>query len=231
MKKYSKRFTNLLSLRKKDIYSINEALELLKVFNSKGPKFLESVEAHISLNLDSKTANQPVRSSLVLPHGTGKSVKIAVFANPENHKTIAEMGATKVGHDDLLEEIKQGKIDFDLLITTPELMTKLATVAKILGPKGLMPNPKSGTVTSNLADTISQFKKGKVEYRADKSGIIHLSFGKINFSENELKENLISVFQSVEKNKPSGNKGKYFQSFHICTTMSPSLKIDLTSLA
>lgn len=230
MKKYSKRFANLISLRKKDIYSLNEAIQLLKIFSSKGPKFLESVEAHITLNLDSKAANQPVRSSLVLPHGTGKSVKIAVFSSPENHKTILEMGATKVGYDDLLEEIKQGKVDFDLLLTTPELMTKLASVAKILGPKGLMPNPKSGTVTSNLADTISQFKKGKVEYRSDKSGIIHLPFGKANFSEQELKENLISIFQSVEKNKPSGNKGKYFKCFHICTTMSPSLKIDLTSL-
>ncbi len=230
MKKYSKRFTNLLSLREKSIYSLEEAIHLLKAFDSKGAKFLESVEAHISLNLDSKASNQPIRSSLVLPHGTGKSIKIAVFASPENHKSILDMGATKVGYDDLLEEIKAGKIDFDLLVTTPELMTKLATVGKILGPKALMPNPKSGTVTSNLADTIEQFKKGKVEYRADKSGIIHLSFGKIDFSEKQLIENVISLFQSVEKNKPAGNKGKYFKSFHICTTMSPSIKIDLTSL-
>lgn len=227
MAKLSKRITKLRSLITKESYSFDEAVSLLKELKS--TKFLESVEAHVSLNLDPKYADQQLRTSLTLPNGTGKSLRIAVFTESENVKNVLEMGATIAGSDDLLEEITLGKLNFDILITTPALMPKLAKLGKILGPKALMPSPKSGTVTQNLKETINEFKKGKLEFRADKTGIVHLSFGKVDFNQNQLKENLLAVYNSIEKNKPTGVKGKYFNSFYICTTMSPSIKIDLAS--
>jgi len=227
MKKFSKRIAKLNSLKTKEIYNFQEGIKLIKEFES--VKFLESVEAHISLNIDPKYANQQLRTSLILPHGTGKNLRIAVFTDSENSKKALEMGATIAGFDDLLEEISAGITNFDVLITTPDLMPKLARLGKILGPKALMPSPKSGTVTQNLKESINEFKKGKLEYRADKTGIVHLNFGKVNFSKQQLEENLASVYESIEKNKPSGVKGKYFKSFYICTTMSPSVKLDFTS--
>ena len=227
MKKYSKRFRNLQTLLTEDLYSFEEGLSLVKTLGN--AKFIESVEAHISLNIDPKYANQQLRASLVLPNGTGKELRIAVFTELDYVPEVLKMGATIAGSDDLLEEISNGKLDFDLLITTPQLMPKLAKLGRVLGPKGLMPTPKSGTVTANLAQAIAEFKKGKLEYRADKTGIVHLSFGKATFSMDNLKENLLTVYNSIEKNKPTGVKGKYFQSFHICTTMSPGLKLDLNS--
>jgi large subunit ribosomal protein L1 len=190
-------------------------------------KFLESVEVHVSLNIDPKYGNQQLRTSLVLPNGTGKSLKIAVLTETDFIDEAFKLGANIAGSDDLIEDITAGKLEFDILITTPQLMPKLAKLGRVLGPKGLMPSPKSGTVTTNLKDAINEFKKGKVEYRADKTGIVHFAFGKINFSEKDLKENLLAVYNSIEKNKPSGVKGKYFQSFTICTTMSPGIKLDL----
>ena len=227
MKKYSKRLRNLQTLLTEDLYSFEEGLSLVKTLGN--AKFIESVEAHISLNIDPKYANQQLRASLVLPNGTGKELRIAVFTELDYVPEVLKMGATIAGSDDLLEEISNGKLDFDLLITTPQLMPKLAKLGRVLGPKGLMPSPKSGTVTANLAQAIAEFKKGKLEYRADKTGIVHLSFGKATFSMDNLKENLLTVYNSIEKNKPTGVKGKYFQSFHICTTMSPGLKLDLNS--
>jgi large subunit ribosomal protein L1 len=228
MKKESKRIKVLKSLLLQSSYSIDDGLTLLKKLGT--AKFIESVEAHVSLNIDPKYGNQQLRTSLVLPHGTGKSLRIAVFSEPDSVQEILKMGATKAGSEDLIEEINSGKLDFDILITTPQLMPKLAKLGRILGPKGLMPSPKSGTVTQNLLEAINEFKKGKVEYRADKTGIVHLSFGKINFSLEQLKENLLMVYNSIEKNKPSGVKGKYFKSFNICTTMSPAIKLDLNGL-
>ena len=225
MKKYSKRFKNLETLLTQDLYSFEEALSLVQTLGN--AKFVESVEAHISLNIDPKYANQQLRASLVLPNGTGKELRIAVFTELDYVPEVLKMGAAIAGSDDLLEEISSGKLDFDLLITTPQLMPKLAKLGRVLGPKGLMPSPKSGTVTSNLEQAISEFKKGKLEYRADKTGIVHLSFGKANFSVDKLKENLMAVYNSIEKNKPTGVKGKYFESFHVCTTMSPGLTLDL----
>lgn len=227
MKKYSKRLKILKNLVKEKIYPFNEALALLKQTGS--AKFIESAEAHISLNIDPKYANQQLRTSLILPNGTGKNLKIAVFTDADYVAEVLKMGATIAGSDDLIEDISSGKLDFDILITTPQLMPKLAKLGKVLGPKGLMPSPKSGTVTSNLKDAINEFKKGKLEYRADKTGIVHLNFGKINFSEDQLKENLLSIYNSIEKNKPTGVKGKYFKSFHICTTMGPSINLELNS--
>ena len=228
MKKYSKRIQNLKSFIPKGVTSLEQAIPLLKKVGN--AKFVESVEAHVSLNIDPKYANQQLRTSLVLPNGTGKSIRIAVFTEPDYVKEVLEMGATIAGSDDLIEEINRGNLNFDLLITTPQLMPKLAKLGRILGPKGLMPSPKSGTVTQNLKETISEFQKGKVEYRADKTGIVHLSFGKINFTEEQLRENLLTVYNSIEKNKPTGVKGRYFESFSVCTSMSPSIRIELSSL-
>jgi large subunit ribosomal protein L1 len=227
MKKDSKRIKALKSLILEKSYSLDNALSLLKQLGT--AKFIESVEAHISLNIDPKYANQQLRTSLVLPNGTGKSLRIAVFTEPDYVSEALALGATVAGADDLLEEMNAGKLDFDLLITTPQLMPKLAKLGRVLGPKGLMPSPKSGTVTTNLKEAINEFKKGKLEYRADKTGIVHLSFGKIDFSEDQLKENLLAVHSSIEKNKPTGVKGKYFKSFNICTTMSPGITLELSS--
>ena len=227
MKKYSKRIKNLRKKLTKDIYSFDESIGLLKEFGT--AKFVESVEAHISLNIDPKYANQQLRTSLVLPNGTGKSLKFAVFTEPDYVSEALKMGANIAGSDDLIEDINSGKLDFDLLVTTPNLMPKLAKLGRVLGPKGLMPSPKSGTVTTNLKETINEFKKGKLEYRADKTGIVHLSFGKVNFSQDQLKENLLALYNSIEKNKPTGVKGRYFKSFNICTTMSPGIAIDLNT--
>jgi large subunit ribosomal protein L1 len=227
MKKFSKRIKLLNSLITKDNYPLKESISLLKKLAT--AKFTESVEAHISLNIDPKYANQQLRTSLVLPNGTGKSLRIAVFTEPDYVQEVLKMGATIAGSDDLLEEMNAGKLDFDLLITTPQLMPKLAKLGRVLGPKGLMPSPKSGTVTQNLKEAINEFKKGKLEYRADKTGIVHLSFGKANFTEEQLVENLMAVYSSIEKNKPTGVKGRYFKSFNICTTMSPSVTLDLST--
>jgi large subunit ribosomal protein L1 len=228
MKKESRRLQGLRELLIKPAYSLEEGIDILKKLGN--AKFLESVEAHISLNIDPKYGNQQLRTSLVLPHGTGKTLRIAIFTEADAVSDALKMGATIAGADDLVEDITAGKLDFDILITTPHLMPKLAKLGRILGPKGLMPSPKSGTVTQNLGEAINEFKKGKLEYRADKTGIVHLSFGKANFTQDELKENLLAVYTSIEKNKPAGVKGKYFKSFTICTTMSPSIKLDLNSL-
>ena len=227
MKKYSKRIQELRKLITKENYSFEEGVDLLKKMGT--AKFLESVEAHISLNIDPKYANQQLRTSLVLPNGTGNSIRIAVFTEADYVSEALKLGANVAGSDDLIEDINAGKLEFDLLITTPALMPKLAKLGRVLGPKGLMPSPKSGTVTTNLKETINEFKKGKLEYRADKTGIVHLSFGKVNFTEQQLRENLLAIYNSIEKNKPTGVKGRYFKSFSICTTMSPSLAIDFNS--
>lgn len=227
MKKESKRTKNLKTLLTKSSYTVDEGIGLLKKLGT--AKFIESVEAHISLNIDPKYANQQLRTSLILPNGTGNSLRIAVFTEADYVEEMLKSGATIAGSDDLIEEISSGKLNFDLLITTPQLMPKLAKLGRILGPKGLMPSPKSGTVTQNLKEAINEFKKGKLEYRADKTGIVHLNFGKVSFSENELKENLLAVYSSLEKNKPSGVKGRYFKTFNICTTMSPGIQVELGS--
>jgi large subunit ribosomal protein L1 len=227
MKTISKRRKKLEELITKPSYNLDEGISILKQLGN--AKFIESVEVHVSLNIDPKYANQQLRTSLVLPNGTGNDLRIAVFTEPDYVSEVLKMGATIAGSDDLIEEINAGNLNFDLLITTPQLMPKLAKLGRVLGPKGLMPSPKAGTVTSNLGEAINEFKKGKLEYRADKTGIVHLNFGKANFSEDHLKENLITVYNSIEKNKPVGVKGRYFKSFYICTTMSPSLNIELST--
>jgi large subunit ribosomal protein L1 len=215
-------------LEQKQIYPIKEAIEKLKNFQP--AKFLETVEAHISLNIDPKYNNQQLRTTLTFPKGTGKNLKIAIVTSDDLIKMAIEEGADIAGSENLIEDITNEVINFDILIATPEQMPKLAKLGRILGPKGLMPSPKSGTVTKDLSSAIKEFKKGKIEYRADKNGIVHVPVGKINFSNNDLFENLTSLYNSIEKNKPTGVKGKYFRNFYICATMSKSIEIDLLTL-
>lgn len=228
MKKHSKRYQKLKEqIKGIKQYTYNEAISLLKGLAS--AKFIESAEVHACLNINPKFTNQQLRTHLTLPHGNGKEPKIAIFGDFENQNEILKLGIHKLGNDELAEEIGKGIIDFDILLTTPSYMPKLAKFGKILGPKGLMPSPKAGTICLNIIETVKEFKSGKIEYRADKSGIVHLGFGKLNFSEKKLEENLYSVYLSIIKNKPSGVKGKYFKSFFISSTMSPSIEIDINS--
>ena len=228
MKTYSKRIKIAREKITEVEYSVESAIPVLKQMAA--VNFIESVEAHFCLNIDPKYADQQLRTTVVLPNGTGKSIKIAVLAPDEKHEEAKTNGADIVGSNELIDEIKKGNLNFDLLIATPDMMPKIATLGKILGPKGLMPSPKGGTVSSDLTSTLNEFKKGKLEYRADRTGIVHVSFGKINFTEEQLVENLLALYKSIEQNKPTGVKGKYFESFYIAKTMSPSVKIDLTSL-
>ena len=228
MPKLSRRHKNNRERIKNANYStIMEAIEILK--ETATAKFTESVELHVNLNIDPKYADQQLRTTVTLPHGIGKQIKIAVLTNEENIKEAKLAGADIVGNDDLIENITQGIIDFDLLIATPNMMPKLAKLGRVLGPKGLMPSPKSGTVTSTLTETLNEFKKGKFEYKADKTGIVHVNFGKINFTDLQLIENLQTLYNSIEKNRPSGVKGKYFKNLFICTTMGPSIKLDVNA--
>lgn len=207
--------------------NIEEAIVVLK--KTATAKFNETIELHANLNIDPKYADQQLRTSVTLPNGTGKTIQIAVLTNNTNFEEAKTAGADIVGNDELIENISQGNINFDLLVATPEMMPKLAKLGRVLGPKGLMPAPKSGTVTTNLTSTLTDFKKGKFEYKADKTGIVHISFGKANFTDNQLSENLIALYKSIEQNRPPGVKGKYFKTLHICTTMGPSIQLDETA--
>jgi len=228
MRKLSRRQIKNLEKTKNNIYSdLQEAISTLK--ETATTKFVETVELHANLNIDPKYADQQLRTTVTLPNGVGKQVKIAVLTNDENFSEAESAGADIVGNDSLIEEINQGNIQFDLLIATPNMMPKLAKLGRVLGPKGLMPSPKSGTVTSTLTDTLTEFKKGKFEYKADKTGVVHVSFGKANFTDEQLVENLTELYRSIELNRPSGVKGKYFRSAFICTSMGPSIKLDLDS--
>jgi len=226
MRKLSRRQNENRKKTKTIAYSnLEEAITVLK--DTATTKFVESVELHANLDIDPKYADQQLRTTVTLPNGIGKEIKIAVLTNEENFSEAESAGATIVGNDDLIEQINQGDIQFDLLVATPNMMPKLAKLGRVLGPKGLMPSPKSGTVSSTLTTTITEFKKGKFEYKADKTGIVHVSFGKTDFTESQLVENLKELYKSLEQNRPSGVKGKYFKSLFICTTMGPSLKLDL----
>lgn len=207
--------------------SLEEAITLLQ--DTATAKFIESVELHANLNIDPKYADQQLRTTVTLPHGVGKSVRIAVLTNEANFTEATNGKADIVGSQELIDSISQGIINFDLLIATPDMMPKLAKLGRVLGPKGLMPSPKSGTVSTNLTETLADFKKGKFEYKADKTGVVHVNFGKVNFSKNQLIENLRSLYQSIEQNRPSGVKGKYFKSLFICSSMGPSIQLDLNA--
>lgn len=202
-----------------------EAIQILK--QTATAKFVESVELHANLNIDPKYADQQLRTTVTLPHGVGKSIKIAVLTNDSNIAEAESAGADIVGNNELIDQISQGNIDFDLLIATPDMMPKLAKLGRVLGPKGLMPSPKSGTVSTTLTETLADFKKGKFEYKADKTGVVHVNFGKSSFTDTQLIENLQALHQSIEQNRPSGVKGKYFKNMFICTSMGPSIQLAL----
>jgi large subunit ribosomal protein L1 len=226
MRKLSRRHKENLKKTNNTVYSnLEEAITLLKETGT--TKFIESVELHANLNIDPKYADQQLRTTVTLPHGVGKQTRIAVLTNEENFEEAKSAGADIIGNDDLIEQITQGNLNFDLLIATPNMMPKLAKLGRVLGPKGLMPSPKSGTVTSTLEATLTEFKKGKFEYKADRTGIVHVNFGKTDFTDNQLIENLKALYQSIQQNRPSGVKGKYFKSLFICTSMGSSLKLDL----
>ncbi|MCD6149755.1 50S ribosomal protein L1 [bacterium] len=209
-------------LEKGRAYSIEEALEFIK--ENKAAKFDESVEVHIRLNVDPKKGEEQVRGAVVLPYGTGKIKKIAVITSTKA-KEAKEAGADLVGGEDLIEKIKSGKMDFDILTVTPEMMPKLAPAAKILGPKGLMPSPKTETVTEKIKETVETLKKGKVSFKNDNTSNIHQIIGKISFGSEKLKENFDAFTEAVKKSKPNAVKGKFIASVSICSTMGAGIRI------
>lgn len=227
MKKLHKRAKSNRQKIENRLYQKEEALILLK--ETTNAKFIESIEAHVSLAIDPKYSDQQLRSTIILPKGTGKKKRLAVLmpleSITEEYKNLADC----IGSEDLIELISQGILNFDVLISTPDMMPKLAKVGRILGPKGLMPSPKAGTVTTDIKLTLEEFRKGKLEYRADKTGIIHLIIGKSNFSNSDLLENLITLYTSLENNRPPGVKGRYFKTFYICSTMGPSIGLDIST--
>ena len=228
MKKLSKRMKALSTKIEDRIYAPLEALGIIK--GNANAKFDETIEAHIRLGIDPKYTDQQLRTTVALPNGTGQSIKIAVITSGENVAKAKSAGADLFGEEDLVESINKGNMDFDLLIATPDMMPKVAKLGRVLGPRGLMPNPKAGTVTSDIASAIKEFKAGKLEFRADKAGIVHVRFGKASFSENALFENLKTLQESIDKNKPSGAKGKYWRSFYVTSTMGPSVQVDINAL-
>jgi large subunit ribosomal protein L1 len=227
MKKISKRREQINKKVEPKMYSPSEAVSLL--IETATAKFTESAEAHIALNIDPKYSDQQLRTTLILPKGTGKTKRIAVLLQNEKLTPEIEEFADVVGSESLIEAMTKGQLDFDILLATPDMMPKLAKLGRVLGPKGLMPSPKAGTVTNDILGALNEFKQGKVEYRADKTGIVHLSFGKVNFTSEALLENLVSLYTSVEQNKPTGVKGRYFKTFSICSTMGPSILVDFTA--
>ena len=224
MRVRSKRHKSIKSLiENTKIYSINEAISILK--KSKKLKFDETLDIAINLGVDPKHADQIVKGIVKLPHGTGKIIKIAVFAKDEKATEAKEAGADYVGSEDLVQKFEKSEIKVDRVIATPDMMAVVGKLGKILGPKGLMPNPKLGTVTKDLKKTIEDIKNGLIEFKADKSGTVHAGIGKISFTEDKLEKNINDFVEAIIKAKPSGAKGNYFKDMYISATMGPSLKL------
>lgn len=211
-------------------YALNEALAILKK-SAGARKFDETIEIAINLNVDPAHADQMVRGMITLPKGTGKSVRVAVFAKDEKAKEAKSAGADIVGADDLAETILKGVIDFDRCIATPDMMGLVGRLGKVLGPKGMMPNPKLGTVTANVTEAVKAAKGGSVEFRAEKAGVVQAGVGKASFSEADLAQNIRSFYEAILRAKPSGAKGTYVKKVTVTSSMGPGLKIDLSSLA
>jgi large subunit ribosomal protein L1 len=210
-------------------YPADEAFNLLKELSS--AKFREAVDVAVNLGVDPRKSDQVVRSATVLPHGTGKTVRVAVFAQGANADAAREAGADIVGFEDLAETVKAGQFDFDVVIASPDAMRVVGQLGKILGPRGLMPNPKVGTVTPDVVGAIRNAKAGQVRYRTDKSGIIHCTLGKVDFTPTQLRENLQALLHDLQKAKPSTSKGVYMRRVTVSTTMGPGLAIDQATLS
>lgn len=225
MAKRLKELSKLVDANK--LYSVEEAADLVK--QTAKAKFDESVEVHIRLGIDPKQSDQIVRGTVLLPNGIGKTRTVFVIAKGEKQTEAEKAGADKVGSTDLIEEISKGELNFDVLVATPDCMKDLSKVAKILGPKGLMPNPKSGTVTFDIGKTVQELKKGKVAYKNDSFGIVHCSVGKASFEKDKLVENIKTLVSAVLKAKPSAAKGQYVKSISVSSTMGPGIYIDQNS--
>jgi large subunit ribosomal protein L1 len=217
------------SVDRSKAYALDEAVKLVK--KSATAKFDESIDAAINLGIDAKKSDQLVRGSIVLPKGTGKKVRVAVFAQGDKAREAKEAGADIVGFEDLAEQIKGGKIDFDVAIASPDAMRVVGALGQILGPRGLMPNPKVGTVTPNVADAVRNAKAGQVQYRSDKAGIVQVSIGRASFSEQDLAENFRALLDALNKAKPAGTKGIYLKKVSVSSTMGPGVKVDQANLA
>jgi len=228
-KKQTKRAEGLLAkIDKSKAYSVEEAVDLLG--DLKSAKFDETVEVALNLNVDPRHADQMIRGSVVLPNGTGKNVRVAVFAKDIKADEAKAAGADIVGTDDLIEQIQGGVINFDMVISTPDMMGVLGKVARVLGPKGLMPNPKTGTVTMDVATAVKNAKNGQVNFRVDKKGNIHAGIGKVSFDKQKIKENLVAFVETINKAKPAAAKGKYITNAAVSLTMSPSVKLNTLEL-
>nr|YP_010986105.1 ribosomal protein L1 [Polyopes affinis]WOL37023.1 ribosomal protein L1 [Polyopes affinis] len=229
MRKHSRRFQQVLQqIDQNRLYPALEALDVLKSLSN--VKFVETLEAHIALGLDPKYADQQLRSTVFFPKGTGKIIRVAVITKGDKVSEALSAGADIVGSEDLIDEIMKGRLDFDKLIATPEVMVLITKLGRVLGPRGLMPSPKAGTVTTELTNSINEFKSGKVEYRVDRTGILHVPFGNVSFSLEDLQLNLLALQESIDNNRPLGAKGKYWKSIYLSTTMGPSIQVDISLL-
>lgn len=228
MPKISRRLRELKAKVEDRPYQPVEALELLK--ETATAKFPESAEAHIRLGIDPKYTDQQLRTTVALPKGTGQTVRVAVIARGEKVTEASSSGADIAGSEELIDDIQKGMMDFDLLIATPDMMPQVAKLGKLLGPRGLMPSPKGGTVTFDLAQAIAEFKAGKLEFRADRTGIVHVLFGKAAFPTQDLLVNLKALQETIDRNRPSGAKGRYWRSIYVASTMGPSIEVDISGL-